>query len=100
MASDADFMLEVIGHDLPEPEERAFVEEAAAMLNNCVPRSLHRRIAGLLGTKSDLHQRVVFQFDEADERTTSPFASGNQANCASSGPSGVQVGRRINRVLV
>jgi hypothetical protein len=71
--SNADFTLEVIGHNLREREKNAFAEDATAMLNNFVPRSISRKIARLLGIKSDLNQRVVFQFSELSPAVSDPL---------------------------
>jgi len=73
IASNADFTLEVIGHNLTEREKKAFAEEAAAMINKVVPRSLPQRIASLLGIRSDSNQRVVFQFSELSPAVSDPF---------------------------
>lgn len=73
IASDADFTLEVIGHNLTEREKRAFAEEAGTMLSGFVPRSLPCKIASLVGIKSDSTPRVAFQFSELSPAVSDPF---------------------------
>src|ERR1019366_6040040 len=64
---DADFTLEVIGHNLTEEKKRAFAEEAAAMLTPMAPVRLGSRIARMLGIKANLRQKICLQFNELSQ---------------------------------
>jgi len=73
IASNDDFTLEVIGHNLAEREKRAFAEEATALLSRFVPRSLPWKMASLVGIKPDSTGRVAFQFSELSPAVSDPF---------------------------
>jgi phenylpyruvate tautomerase PptA (4-oxalocrotonate tautomerase family) len=70
---DADFTLEVMGHNLTEEKKRAFAEEAAAMLTRVAPVKLRSRIAHLLGIKADQSPRIALQFNELSQAISDPF---------------------------
>src|ERR1017187_9970858 len=70
---DADFTLEVMGHNLTEEKKRAFAEEAAAMLTPLVPVKLRKRIARLLGIKADSTRQIALQFNELSPAISDPF---------------------------
>ena len=70
---DADFTLEVIGHNLTEEKKRAFSEEAAALLSPSVPVKPVNRIARLLGIKAKPTQQICLQFSELSPAVSDPF---------------------------
>lgn len=69
----ADFMLEVVGHDLTEGKKRAFTEEASALLTPLLPLKSKSRMARLLGIKPNLSRQVAFQFGELSPAISEPF---------------------------
>ena len=69
----ADFMLEVMAHDLTEAKKRAFAEEAAAMLTQLLPTKTRSRIARLLGIKADHPRQIARKFDELSPAISDPF---------------------------
>jgi hypothetical protein len=69
----ADFMLEVMAHHLTEANERAFAEEAVAMLAQLLPAKARSRTARLLGIRPDPPRRVALQFDELSPAISDPF---------------------------
>jgi len=71
--SDADFTLEVIGHDLTEERKRAFAEEAALAFTHLVPVRPWRRIARMFGITVNTPQRVTLQFNELSPAISDPF---------------------------
>lgn len=79
---DADFTLEVLGHDLPEAQKRAFSEEATAMLAQILPVKLEGRIASLCGIKADTHRHIVFRFAELSPAISEPFVMHSDALAA------------------
>ncbi len=72
-ARDAEFTLEVMGHDLTEEKKRAFAESAVAMLTKLMPVTPWRRITHLLGIKNDSPQHVALQFNELSAGVSDPF---------------------------
>jgi len=70
---DADFTLEVMGHDLTEEKKRAFAESAVAMLTKLVHVTPWRRITHLLGIKNDSQQQIALQFNELSPAVSDPF---------------------------
>ena len=69
----ADFMLEVMAHHLTEANKRAFTEEAAAMLDQCLPTKASRGIARLLGIKANPVRQIALQFAELSPAISDPF---------------------------
>jgi hypothetical protein len=69
----ADFMLEVVGHDLTEGKKRAFVEEASALLTPLLPLKSKSRVARLLGIKPNVSRQVAFEFGELSPAISEPF---------------------------
>jgi hypothetical protein len=65
---DADFPLEVMGHNLTEEKKRAFAEEAVAMLTPLVRVKLRKRVARLLGIKTDSTLRSLFSSTSSARR--------------------------------
>ena len=61
---DADFTLEVIGHDLTEEKKAAFTEETAGMMTHPMPLKPSGLIARLLGAKADTPRQIALQFHE------------------------------------
>jgi hypothetical protein len=78
----ADFTLEVMGHNLTEEKKRAFTEEAAAVLMQVVPVKLGIRIARLLGNKEKSSPQITLQFNELSPAITDPFVMGPQHRAA------------------
>lgn len=70
---DADFTLEVIGHDLTEEKKRAFTEEAAVALTHLVHVRPRSRIARLFGIRVNTPQRIAVQFSELSPAVSDPF---------------------------
>ena len=70
---DADFTLEVIGHDLTEEKKTAFTEEAADMITQVLPSKPKGLIARLLGAKPDAQRQIALQFHELSPAITDPF---------------------------
>jgi hypothetical protein len=68
-----DFMLEVIAHRLTEAKERAFGEEAAAMLAQFLPTKASGRVARLLGIKADPPRQIAIQFAELNPAISDPL---------------------------
>jgi hypothetical protein len=58
----ADFALEVLGHNLTQEKTKAFSKEAAALLRHFVPMKPLNRIAHVLGIDSP--RQIAFQFGE------------------------------------
>jgi hypothetical protein len=81
---DADFSLEVMGHNLTEQKNRAFAEKAVAMLTPLVPLKLRERIARLLGIKADSTRQIALQFNELSPAITEPFVVDPQRRAAQS----------------
>jgi hypothetical protein len=79
---DADFTLEVMGHNLTEEKKRAFAKEAAAMLTPLVPMKRWSRIARLLGIKANSLQRIALQFNELSPAISDPFVVDPQRRAA------------------
>jgi hypothetical protein len=78
----ADFTLEVMGHDLTEEKKRAFAEEAAAMLAHVAPAKPGSRIARLLGIKANSSQQIALQFNELSPAISDPFVVDPQHRAA------------------
>ena len=72
-SSDADFTLEVIGHDLTEEKKTAFSEETAAMITYLMPLKPAGLIARLLGAKPDTRRQIALQFHELSPAVSDPF---------------------------
>ena len=70
---DADFTLEVLGHDLTEKKKRAFAEEAPAVPTHLMPGKPWSRIARLLGIKADTPPQIALQFQELSPAISDPF---------------------------
>lgn len=71
---DTDFVLEVLGHDLTEEQQRVFSEEAASMLAQILPVKARRRFARLFGIKkTDAHCPVALQFSELSPAVSEPY---------------------------
>ena len=70
---DADFALEVLGHNLTEGKKRAFAREASAMLTDLVPARPWSGIARVFGINADKSQRIDFQFHELSPAISDPF---------------------------
>jgi len=66
-----DLTLEISDHDLTEEKRKRFVEAAAPMLTNSLPRQPQGRIARLLGREPDPVFQVAFQFREASSNSES-----------------------------
>jgi hypothetical protein len=79
---DADFTLEVIGHNLTEEQKRASAEEAAAMLTPVAPVRPGTRIARLLGLKVNSSRQVALQFNELSPAISDPFVVDSQERAA------------------
>ncbi len=73
ISRDADFSLEVIGHDLTEEKKRAFADEAAAMLASMAPARPGTRIARLLRLKANSSHHIALQFNELSPAISDPF---------------------------
>lgn len=70
---DADFTLEVIGHDLTEEKKAAFTEETAGMITHLTPLKPRGMLARLLGVKADTHRQIALQFHELSPAISDPF---------------------------
>ena len=70
---DADFMVEVMGHDLTDEKKRGFAEEATATLAEFLPLKSKGRIARLLGIKLDIPCQIALQFRELSPAISEPF---------------------------
>ena len=79
---DADFTLEVMGHNLTEEKKRAFAEEAVAMLTPLVPVKLRGRIARRLGIKTDATRQIALQFNDLNPAISDPFVVDPQRRAA------------------
>ena len=69
----ADFMLEVIAHNLTDLKKRAFGEEVTTILAPLLPRKTRSRIARLLGIRPDSARQVALQFAELSPAISDPF---------------------------
>jgi hypothetical protein len=69
---DADFTLEVLGHDLTEEKKAAFTEETAGMITRLMPLKPRRLIARLLGAKADTRRQIALQFHELNPAVSDP----------------------------
>ncbi len=69
---DADFTLEVIGHDLTEEKKAAFTEETAGIITDVMPVKPRGLIARLLGAKPT-HRQIALQFHELNPAISDPF---------------------------
>ena len=63
-----DLTLEISDHDLTEEKRKRFVEAAAPMLTNSLPRQPQGRIARLLGREPDPVFQVAFQFRDVNSQ--------------------------------
>jgi hypothetical protein len=70
---DADFTLEVIGHDLTEEKKAAFTEETTGMISHLMPHKPRGLIARLLRAKADTHGQISLQFQELSPAISDPF---------------------------
>jgi hypothetical protein len=77
---ESDFTLEVLGRGLTEQKERAFAEEATAMLRELAAASPWGKIARLL-RREEAHQ-VAFQFSELSPAVSEPFIVGSHSIAA------------------
>lgn len=73
VSRDADFVLEVLGHDLTEEKKRKFAEEAPAMLTHWMPAKPWSRIGRLFGIKVEKTQQIALQFHELSPAISDPF---------------------------
>ncbi len=73
--SGADFMLEVMAHNLTDAKKRAFREEAATILAALLPTKTRGRIARLLGIRADATHQVALQFAELGPAISDPFVA-------------------------
>jgi hypothetical protein len=73
---EAEFTLEVLGRGLTEPKERAFAEEATAMLEQLKQANPWSRFARLL--RREAAHQVAFQFSELSPAVSEPFVVGSQ----------------------
>ena len=71
--ADADFTLEVIGHDLTEEKKVAFTNETAGTITHLIPLKPRGLIARLLGAKVDTHRQIALQFHELSPAISDPF---------------------------
>ncbi|MFZ1135681.1 MAG: hypothetical protein WAN69_12075 [Candidatus Korobacteraceae bacterium] len=78
----ADFTLEVIGHNLTDEKQRAFAEEAAAMLTPLAPVRPGTRIARLLGLRPNSSRQITLQFNELSPAISDPFVVHSQERAA------------------
>ena len=72
---DADFTLEVIGHDLTDEKKAAFTEQTTGMIAHVIPLKPKGLIARLLGAKADMHRQIALQFHELSPAVSDPFVA-------------------------
>ncbi len=75
-------MLEVMAHHLTEAKERAFAEEAGAMLAQLLSTKASSRIARLLRIKADSTRQIALQFDELSRSISDPFVVDSERRAA------------------
>jgi hypothetical protein len=78
----ADFALEVIGHNLPEEGKKAFTDEAEDMLARLAPLKLGIRIAQILRIRPGSPRRVDLRFSELAPAISDPFFVDSQHRAA------------------
>jgi hypothetical protein len=71
--SGADFVLEVLSHDLTERSQRAFGDEATSVLRHFAPVRPWARIARLVGIQTGAASQVVIQFRQLSPAISDPF---------------------------
>jgi hypothetical protein len=72
-APEADFVLEVLGHNLTRTQQRAFSAEATALLARVLPTKPEGRIARLLGIRANHQRDIAFEFHELSPAISDPF---------------------------
>ena len=82
----ADAMLEVMAHHLTKAKERAFTEEAGAMLAQVLSTKASSRIARLLRIKADSTRQIALQFGELSRAISDPFVVDTERQAACSAP--------------
>lgn len=79
---DADFMVEVLAHDVTEKDKKAFGEEVVSVLSGLSPTKPWQRLARLIGIQADTASQIALQFSQLSSGVSDPFVEDSKLRAA------------------